>query len=289
MKHHFADLLDREGNYWTIVPNVKRFAFTLENIRTSDEEIKIVTIDKYDKDWDRVFKMPKLEEITLHEPSKTQLEKIGNLKQLKRLRISHARPKNIEFIADLSNLEEVVFEYVSGFSDLSPFKKLSKLKSLHLENLRRVSNYDGLRGINTLRYLNIDGTLDWKQPVESFNFLEDIPNLEIFRLGWITNKSDYPKLKSIIKLKHLKKIRIIRDTFQTGEFAFIEAALPNIEGANWDLCWEYNGWFEFLGKRAGKVKCNSPRAKERCQEFIKKYNKMKNDAKKEIKNTLANN
>ncbi len=283
MKHHFADLLDREGNYWTIVPNVKRFAYTLENIKKSDEEIKIVTIEKHDEDWDRILKMPKLEEITLHEPSKTQLSEIGKLKQIKRLRISHARPKDIEFIADLSNLEEVVFEYVSGFSDLSPFKKLSKLKSLHLENLRRVSNYNGLQGIKTLKYLYIDGTLDWKQPIENFNFLEDIPNLEVFGLGWITNKSDYPKLKSVIQLKQLKKIRIIRDTFQTEEFAFIEAALPNIEGANWDLCWEYNGWFEFLGKRAGKVKCNSPQAKERCQEFIEKYNKMKDDAKKEKK------
>jgi len=151
MKHHFADLLDREGNYWTIVPNVKRFAYTLENNKRNDQEIKIVTIEKYDKDWDRIFKMPKLEEITFHEPSKTQLKEIGNLKQIKRLRISYARPKNIEFIADLSNLEEVIFEYVSGFSDLSPFKKLSKLKSLHLENLIRVSNYDGLQGIKTLK------------------------------------------------------------------------------------------------------------------------------------------
>lgn len=283
MKHHFADLLDRKGDYWTIVPNVKRFAYTLENIKKSDEEIKIVTIEKYDEDWDRIFKMPRLEEITLHEPSKNQLSEIGKLKQIKRLRISHARPKDIEFIADLSNLEEVVFEYVSGFSDLSPFKKLSKLKSLHLENLRRVSNYNGLQGVKTLKYLYIDGTLDWKQPIENFNFLEDIPNLEVFGLGWITNKSDYPKLKSIIQLKQLKKIRIIRDTFQTEEFAFIEAALPNIEGANWDLCWEYNGWFEFLGKRAGKVKSNSPKAKERCQEFIEKYNKMKDDAINEIK------
>jgi len=108
-------------------------------------------------------------------------------------------------------------------------------------------------------------------------------------LGWITNKSDYPKLKSIIKLKHLKKISIIRNTFQTEDFAFIEAALPNIEATNWDLCWEYNGYFEFLGKQAGKVKCNSPQAKERCQEFIEKYNKMKDDAKKEIKNMMANN
>lgn len=276
-------MLDREGDYWTIVPNVKRFAFALENIKERDEEIRIVTIGKYDEYWDRVFKMSKLEELTLHEPSKSQIEGIEDLKQLKRLRISHARPRNIEFIAKLSNLEEVVFEYVSGFSDLSPFNKLDKLKSLHLENLRGVCDYDGLRGSNALKYLNIDGTLDWNQPIKDFNFLEEVPNLEIFRLGWIENKSEYPRLKSLIKLKYLKKIGIIRDVFPTEEFAFIETALPNIEGATWDLCWENNGWFEFLGKRAGKVKSNSPHAKERCQEFIERYNKMKDEAERQIK------
>ncbi|MBP2617631.1 hypothetical protein [Chryseobacterium jejuense] len=56
-------------------------------------------------------------------------------------------------------------EYVSGFSDLSPFQNLPKLKALHFENLRKVSSFDGLRGIKNLKYLHISGTLDWKQPL----------------------------------------------------------------------------------------------------------------------------
>jgi hypothetical protein len=284
MKHHFADLLDRQGNYWKLVPNVERFRYQLEDISLDDQEINIVTIGKYDENWERIYGMSNLEELTLHEPNKSQLEGIKHLEQLKRLRISHARPKSIEFISKLSNLEELVLEYVSGFSDLSPLNKLTKLKSIHLENLRRVNNFDGLRGIYSLKYLNIDGTLEWKQPIENFNFLEDIPNLEVFGLGWIKNESEYPKLKSLIKLKELKRIKIIRDTFKTEEFAFIEAALPNVEGAKWELIWEFNDWYEFLGKRAGKVKCSNPNANKRCNEFVEKYEKMKNMVRKELDN-----
>ena len=256
----------------------------MEDISLDDQEINIVTIGKYDENWERIYGMSNLEELTLHEPNKSQLEGIKHLEQLKRLRISHARPKSIEFISKLSNLEELVLEYVSGFSDLSPLNKLTNLKSIHLENLRRVNNFDGLRGIYSLKYLNIDGTLDWKQPIENFNFLEDIPNLEVFGLGWIKNESEYPKLKSLIKLEKLKRIKIIRDTFKTEEFAFIEAALPNIEGAKWELIWEFNDWYEFLGKRAGKVKCSNPNAKKRCNEFVEKYEKMKNIVREELDN-----
>ncbi len=99
MKHHFGDHLDRNGDYWTIVPNRERYLYGIGDIPSDSKEITIVTITKEDEKWETIFSLPNLEELTLHEPSKEQLEGISKLRGLKRLRITHARPKNIEFIS----------------------------------------------------------------------------------------------------------------------------------------------------------------------------------------------
>jgi len=198
--------------------------------------------------------------------------------------VTFFRANNIEFIGSLYNLEEVVLEYVSGFSDLSPLQKLTKLRSLHLENLRRVSNFDGLKGINGLKYLYIDGTLDWNQPIENFAFLTGLPNIEVFSLGFVTSKMEFPAFLPVLNLKKIKKIKIGRATFKTQEYAFLQVALPQVEGTSWDLCWSYGDKFEFLGKQAGFVKKNNPNAKERCEAFVELYNKMKGESEELIKN-----
>ncbi|WP_113654850.1 leucine-rich repeat domain-containing protein [Pedobacter namyangjuensis] len=285
MKHHFGDFLDRTGDYWTTIPNRERFAFIADFEIANKDEVKILTITKtQDKNhWEQIFTCPNLEELTLHDPSKEQVEAIHKLTNIKRLRVTFFRATDIEFIGDLENLEEVILEYVSGFSDLTPLLKLTKLKSLHFENLRRVSNFDGLRGLDSLRYLHIDGTLDWNQPIENFGFLKELPNIEVFSLGFIINKIEFPALLPILHLKKLKKIKIGRATFKTNEYAFLQIALPNVEGCNWDLCWDYHDNFEFLGKRAGFVKKNSPIVKERCDEFIATFERMKKESETIIK------
>lgn len=329
MKHHLADFLDRTGDYWTIIPNRERFAFIADFEIGNKDEVKILTISKNQEKehWEQIFDCPNLEELTLNDPSKEQVEALRKLINLKRLRITFFRAKDIEFISDLYNLEELILEYVSGFSDLSPLLKLKKLKSLHFVNLRKVKNFDGLSGIKSLKYLYINGTLDWKQPIDNFEFLKGLPNLEVLELISVITKTPYPAFKPILHLKNLKKVNLISNMFTTEEFAFLETALKNVEGAIWEpftkvvngycdvvylpkkdyrsklsdkilkekhpevkinhegrrIIQDPNpGWFEFLGKGAGRVKCNNPLAEEKCTEFKNYYEKLKNSAKKQL-------
>ena len=69
MKHHFADLLDRDGDYWTIIPNMERYAYSVEDIIPFSKDIKTATLGKHDKNWNRVLTLPNLEEVILHESS----------------------------------------------------------------------------------------------------------------------------------------------------------------------------------------------------------------------------
>jgi hypothetical protein len=291
MKHHFGDFLDRTEDYWTIIPNRERFAFIADFEIANKDDVKILTISKHQKQehWEQVFDCLNLEELTLHDPSKEQIQAIRKLTQLKRIRITFFRANDIEFLGDLTNLEEVILEYVSGFSDLKPLQRLVKLKSLHLENLRRVSNFDGLKGINSLRYLYIDGTFDWKQPIENFAFLEGLPNLEILALRFVINKTEYPAFLPILKLKKLKRIRIGYGTFQTKEYAFLQTALPDVCGDfgdnSWTVCYQLiDGYTDFIGKGAGRVKSNAPQAEEKIEVFKKLYEEYKKEAKQIIKN-----
>ncbi|MCW3073925.1 MAG: hypothetical protein JWP69_994 [Flaviaesturariibacter sp.] len=291
MKHHFGDFLDRTADYWTTVPNRDRYAFVANFTIPNKEEVKILTISKdHDKEhWGQIFDCPNLEELTLHNPSKEQIQAIRKLTNLRRLRVTFFKATDIEFVGDLCNLEELILEYVSGFSDLTPLSRLTKLKSLLCENLRRVSNFDGLKGLKSLRYLQIDGTLDWSQPIENFNFLEGIENLEVLALGFISNKSAYPALSPILKLKKLKKFMAGMSTLPTKEFAFLDAAIPHAYRCNFS-----NGklekyfikdekWVYFLGKGTRSINLNEAKSKDKVKLFEKKYEEYKIEAEKLIK------
>lgn len=237
MKHHFGDLLDRDGDYWTIVPNIERHAYSVGNVSAGSKEIKVATISKGDEHWERIFTFPNLEELTLHEPDQQQLSAISRLTSLTRLRITHARAKDLNFMTPLVRVRELVLEYFSGFSDLAPLRSLTALRSLHMENLRGVSNFGALAGMDSLRYLRIDGTLDWKQPVNDFRFLEGLPNLEVLSFGFVINKLAFPALLPVLSLKKLKTLKIGRATFSTDEYALLEVGLPGVNGASWEPVW----------------------------------------------------
>jgi hypothetical protein len=233
MRHHFGDLLDRDGGYWTVIPNRERHDYRIGEVPAGSPEITIVTIGKDDEHWERALELPNLEELTLHAPTPEQLLAAGTLPSLKRLRVTHARPKTIDFIRTLSRLEELVLEYVSGFSDLSPLGTLKHLRALHVENLRRVSDFSGLAGATNLKYLAIYGTLDWQQPIDSFEFLRGLPQLEVFAMWEVKCRATYPAMLPAVSLQRLKRLRLHGSYLATEEFALLEEALHGVEGANW--------------------------------------------------------
>ncbi|VXB72027.1 conserved hypothetical protein [Luteimonas sp. 9C] len=233
MRHHFGDFLDREGNYWTVIPNRERYAYRIGDVPAGSPEITIVTIGKADEKWSRVQTLPNLDELTLHEPTVEQLDGVSRLRNLKRLRITHARPKNLEFVCNLQNLEELVLEYVSGFDDISPVGSLTKLRALHIENLRRVNTFDGLRATKSLKYLAIHGTCDWHQPISDFDFLSGMPQLEVLKLWQVICRAPYPAALPMRHLCNLKKLNLHGSYLAAEEYALIEECLPRTAGARW--------------------------------------------------------
>lgn len=293
MRHHFGDALDRDGGYWTIVPNRERYAYRIGDVPEGSEEVTIVTIGKDDENWSRALTLPALEELTLHEPTPEQLLAVGNLQSIKRLRITHARPRTIDFINSMSGVEELVLEYVSGFSDLSPLRSLKRLRALHIENLRRVSDFSGLSGATNLEYLSIQGTLDWQQPIDDFEFLRGLPQLEVLALWQMICRAPDPAMLPLLSLRKLKKLRVHGSYLRTEDYALLEEGLKGVEGATWGpyrtradnslklpnaIDDAASLWFEFTGRGAGRIKCTSPTAEARCREQSERYAAMKKHA-----------
>lgn len=289
MKHHFGDSLPRGEGYWTIVPNRERYAYCIGKVREGDPKITIVTIGKDEENWRRVLTLPRLEELTLHEPTGEQLEAVGELNKIKRLRITHARPKDIGFISGMRSVEELVLEYISGFDDLSPLAGLKSLRALHLENLRRVEDFGGLAGIKAMRYLAIHGTLDWNQPIADVEFLRGLRSLEVFALFQTKIRARYPAMLPALTLKKLRTLRVHSSYLPTEECALLEVGLPKVEGTQWGpFCRRRmsddrkSQVFMFTGRGAGRVKASSKIAAAKCAEFAMRYEAMKRRARQVI-------
>ncbi|UOG50799.1 leucine-rich repeat domain-containing protein [Leptospira noguchii] len=287
MKHHFGDFLDRTYGHWTMVPNVERHKYHQDDWSQVRNSVSVATIYGSDLNWKSIGSLPKLEELTLHQPNKEQLDFIPTLWGLKRLRITHARPKTIDFLSRLQNIEELVLEYVSGFESMGPIGKLKNLRALHIENVRRVTNFSGLSLAKELRYLSIYGTLDWKQPIESFDFLFELKKLECFHLAFVRSLAKTPALEALASLKNLKEIFIPDNIFVLLDYALVEVGLPNVKGSTFPpfekskSSLDINGeWFNLLGKKAGRIKSTSPKAKEKCEAHLKAYEDAKQNARK---------
>ncbi|UKB85935.1 leucine-rich repeat domain-containing protein [Chryseobacterium sp. MEBOG06] len=287
MREHFEDLLDRKGDYWKMIPTNERLVYSVDKEISDKEDVKIITVSKHHKNWKQIFEYPNIEELNLDQPSQEQIQLISELNSIKRLRITSFRIKDIEFMKNFVNLEELALEYVSGFTDLSPLQHLAKLKCLHLENLRSISDFEGLSGIKKLKFLHIEGTLDWKQPINNFSFLAGLPDLEFFSLGLINCKSDFPAFLPVLELRKLQYIRIGMATLETPEFAFLETALPSVKkgfhkGFSWPLYTNIDytdqGYVTLLGKGQGRVKVNKPGASAKLEAFVKQYEEYKQAA-----------
>ena len=236
MEHHFADLLDRANDYWTITPNRERWRHHFDDLNDAPPDTCRLTLTKDDKNWRKALDLAHLTELTLHKPDQNQLAALPDFPPLKALRISHARPASLAMLAGQPALRELVLEYVSRVDDLAPVGALPSLTALHLENLRGVSDFSALAGARALRCLTIYGTLDWNQPVQSLDFLAALGNLEHLQFGFgVRLLSPFP-LTVLPASPKLREISIPMDLLPLEEFAWIEANLPHVSGAIQPAC-----------------------------------------------------
>lgn len=78
----------------------------------------------------------------------------------------------------------------------------------------------------------------------------------------------------MLYLTKLKKIHVGRADFKIPECALLRAAFREVEGCNWEFCWNYNDNFEFLGQRAGFVKQHAANTGQPCAAFMASFEEL---------------
>ena len=94
-----------------------------------------------------------------------------------------------------------------------------------------MSDFSGLKGAASLKYLSIYGTVDCSQPINCFDFLSSLDALEYLGLHFLkAPKVDQP-LASIKQLENLRKLDVSMNAFPLEVFAWTEANLSHVNGA----------------------------------------------------------
>ncbi|MDJ0612267.1 MAG: hypothetical protein QNJ29_01220 [Rhizobiaceae bacterium] len=214
-----------------MTPNAKRFDYHYKDLDEANRDEEILTITKWDANWKKINEFQNLVELTIHEANQDMLRFPFDISSVRRLRITHARPKALSILHHFSNLEELILEYVSSFNDLSDLSCLSNLKALHIENVRNVRDFSGIGLVPSLEYLCIDGTFDWTQPIENLEFLRNLRRLQLLRLVGVRVLAESEIFRPLLELSVLKKLHLSRGQFLLEDYAFVEANLPHVEGS----------------------------------------------------------
>lgn len=225
MKHHWGDLLLRDHGHWDIVPNGERHRYAVADVATV-RTARILTVTRDTANWHKLSSLPHLEELTLHNPTPAQVAYLSTLWRLTRLRITHARPETLAPLVRLTNVRELVLEYVSGIDDLSPIGAMPGLRALHLELLRRVKDFSPLREARQLEYLSLSGGLDFVQPLGDLSFISGLRRLEVLRLSNARVPKEGLKDAAIQPPQSLKAVEIDANILPIHDFARLTARLP---------------------------------------------------------------
>jgi len=241
MKHHFGDELDRSHGHWTITPNRERWAHHYQSLADAPDDLVALTLTRDDKAWKRALTFGKLAELTLHNPSQEQLAALADFPKLAALRITHARPKSLAMLSGQTGLRELVLEYVSGATDLDAVGELPELTALHIENMRNLADFDSLGRSKSLRYLAVNGTPDWKQPIASLDFLGALSALELLKLGNVRLPEIEDPFGEFLNSRTIRWLKLAMHILPLAEYARIAAALPHVEGAWRSAFTKYGG------------------------------------------------
>lgn len=232
MNNYTKSYFGNPSGHWTSQDWGSRSEYNFSELLSENEyHTKFIRLKGSSEDWVKIAKFENLEEIHLYAPTHEQISFISNIKCIKRLKIDCYRPKNIDFLSKLSNLEELSLEAVSGFEDLEPIKSLPKLRTLNLHMLRRVKNFTALESLSELKFLSIHGNFDFHQPVENLNFLEGLKKLEFLIFEYVRILEKERPAYPLIFSNKLKYVEFPRNLFSLEEFGFVAEVLKGVEGA----------------------------------------------------------
>lgn len=190
----------------------------------------------------------------------------------------HNRSFDLSSLEKCTELDAVQFYWNTKQERLWDVKKNTKLKSFHITDFYKVTDFSALRGstIEQLELFGCNGASSFvsKLHIDDLSFILDMPRLRALRLDIIKDESSEYYLKLLAKLTELEVFSTPDSFFTFQQFAWLKAHLPNVkEGLN---CVEKYGddWYGVIGRRTPKTLTDiakTEKYQKRYDTLIEKY------------------
>ena len=190
----------------------------------------------------------------------------------------HNKAFDFSSLEKCTELEAVQFYWNTKQERLWDFKKNTKLKSFHITDFYKLTDFYALRGstIEQLELFGCNGASSFvsKLHIDDLSFILDMPRLRALRLDIIKDESSEYYLKLLAKLTELEVFSTPDSFFTFQQFAWLKAHLPNVkEGLN---CVEKYGddWYGVIGRRTPKTLTDiakTEKYQKRYDTLIEKY------------------
>lgn len=194
-------------SFYKEIPNVRKFTIASYNTKDyspllSNTKLKHFGIEETKStavDLSFVKEFKDLESLYI-DGMKKGLENIKYLKKLRILTFRGVKLDNLDFLAELDNLEELNLLFGS-YKNLNSVSNLRQLKSIEFSRVRQIPNFDFLNSLENLEKIEFEG----------MSQMEEIPNLSNLRnlkRIHIHNNLRLKNIKSVGQIPNLKVFQL---------------------------------------------------------------------------------
>lgn len=267
--------------------NYKRYEFSfvmvdIDDVNSEETEKYYRTGKCYPyEDFEKFVKRKKPRRVIIDCSTQEELEYlVDNIYEFVsslRVDLKHNKAFDLTPLEKCSELETVEFYWNIKQESLWDVKKNSKLKSFHMMDYYKVSDFSAFRGssIETLELFGCNGCSSFvsKMHIDDLSFILDMPKLRVLRLDIIKDEPSEYYLNLFAKCTGLELFGNPHSFFTFQQFAWLKAHLPNVKKGLDCVC-EYCGVYSIIGRRTPKAfteYAKSEKYQKRYDALVEKY------------------
>ncbi|MHA7844606.1 MAG: hypothetical protein ACX93I_14940 [Winogradskyella sp.] len=191
-------------SFYKLIPNIRKFTIATYNIKDysilkTNTKLKHFGIEETKSkavDISFINKFTELESLYV-DGMKKGLENVKHLSNLQTLTFRGVKLDNLDFLNELTKLQELNLLYGS-YKDLDAVSKLNGLKELELSRVRQIPDYHFLRNLVNLEKLCFEG-------MSEMSILPDLSGLKSLKRIQVDNNSRLNDISSISQIPNLEE------------------------------------------------------------------------------------
>jgi hypothetical protein len=183
-----------------------------------------IAIQGSTKNLERLQKLNEVEKLWLFTVNQSEFDLIMNNVKPRILYIYELKVEDLSSLEKLTEIEEIHLCWNTKATQLWDLSKNARLKSLSIEDFKRLNNLEPLKHCQSLKELALSGGISNTLNINTLKPLEKLTGLKYLTMSNIRVKDE--SLEPLANLVNLKELNI-SNQFPTKEYARLSVRLPN--------------------------------------------------------------